>query len=367
MATRRFDILSGGGAPLPDRHRTLMATFVGSWELLAEPERQLFARLSLFVGSFSLESALTVCEGELATLNQLVAHSLVVPGERFSLLESLREFAAVRLKEREELTALRKRFCDYYHALLEDLVHALWKDGQAAAMRFFQAERENLRRALSWELKAGGGSLIYLLLQLWDRRNEFSEAQDALADALAHSVGSEGTRGLLGWKAHFLSRQDRHLEALPILESLVPACEAANHETQLISVLNALGNVYGNLERWDEARACFQRMRLLCERDPARSGWLPHALQGIALAFQSQGKLEEALAAHQEALALARVNHSELLEAMALQKIADVRALQGDFVEACALLEKVIELAQRIEDPNIEDAAREQLSLLPGA
>ena len=363
--TRRFAILAGGLAPLPERHRALEATFIGSWELLSEPERQLLARLSLFAGSFSLESVLAICEGELEVLERLVSHSLVVPGERLYLLESLREFASARLQEREAPSPLRHRFCAYYYSALDGRANALWKDGQAEAMHFFRDERENLRRALTWELEAGDSRLIYLLLQFWDRRNEFSEAHDALEDALAHSENAEGTRGLLGWKAHFLHRQNRHVEALPILESLVLACEAAHHEKQLISVLNALGNVYGTLERWDEARACFQRMRLLCESDPEMRGWLPHALQGIALAFQSQGKLNEALVTHEEALILSQANQSELLEAMALQKIAQLRVLQGDFREARALLEKVLELAQRIEDPNIERAAREQLALLP--
>ena len=362
---QRFAILAGGAAPLPERHRALEATFVGSWELLSERECQLLARLSLFAGSFSLESALAICEGELEVLERLVSHSLVVPGERLYILESLREFASARLREREDLGALHQRFCAYYHNALEARANALWKDGQAAAMHFFQAERENLRRALTWELEVGDSRLIYLLLQFWDRRNEFAEAHDALEDALAHSKDAEGTRGLLGWKAHFLSRQNRQLEALTILELLVSQCEAARNEMQLISVLNALGNVYGTLERWDEARDRFQQMRLLCESDPARSGWLPHALQGIALAFQSQGKLEEALSTHQEALVLAQVNQSELLEAMALQKIARVRVLQGNFSEARTLVERALVIALRIEDPNLEQESSELLLLLP--
>ena len=96
---------------LPERQRTLRGAIAWSHDLLDEPERRLFARLSVFSGGWTLESAEAVCDPEalgldaLEGLTSLVDKSLVRRAEsaegppRFSMLETIREFGQEQLEE----------------------------------------------------------------------------------------------------------------------------------------------------------------------------------------------------------------------------------------------------------------------------
>ena len=96
---KRIPVLTGGSRDMPARQRTLAATIDWSYHLLTVEDRELFARLSIFTGGFSLGAAEQVCECSLDDLASLVDMSLLKPiGEdRFLMLETLREYAAERL------------------------------------------------------------------------------------------------------------------------------------------------------------------------------------------------------------------------------------------------------------------------------
>ncbi len=99
---QRLPLLAGGARDAPERQRTLRAAIAWSYDLLEEHEQRLFARLAVFAGGWTLEAAEAVCEGDLDTLASLVDKSLVRAREgRFSMLETIREFARERLTEQE--------------------------------------------------------------------------------------------------------------------------------------------------------------------------------------------------------------------------------------------------------------------------
>ena len=91
---QRLPVLAGGARDLPERQRTLRATIEWSHELLTDDERRMFARLAVFRGGCTLESAEAVAGADLDTLQSLVDKSLVrLRGARFWMLETIREFA----------------------------------------------------------------------------------------------------------------------------------------------------------------------------------------------------------------------------------------------------------------------------------
>jgi predicted ATPase len=134
---RRLQLLSGGARDLPERQRTLRDTVAWSHDLLDEDEQSLFGRMSVFAGGFSLEAAETICGTEmpgggdvLETLASLVDNSLVVSrsgvsagqedGEpRFAMLETIKEYAAERLRSSGEDDEVRRTHAHYYLALAE--------------------------------------------------------------------------------------------------------------------------------------------------------------------------------------------------------------------------------------------------------
>jgi predicted ATPase len=121
----RFRLLSTSDRAIPDRHQTLRATLDWSYGLLSEPEQRLFERLSVFAGGWTLEAAEAVGSGDpvetdqvVNLLGRLVDKSLVVAeptaehGPRYRLLETLRQYAAERLAERDEQQVVQQRHAD---------------------------------------------------------------------------------------------------------------------------------------------------------------------------------------------------------------------------------------------------------------
>ena len=119
---QRLAILTGGARDLPARQQTLRATIAWSYDLLDPPERTLFARLGVFAGGCSFEAAEAICgaAGGLEIdlfdgIASLVQKSLLRQEEgpggeaRFTMLQTIREFAQERLHELPEAAALRRR------------------------------------------------------------------------------------------------------------------------------------------------------------------------------------------------------------------------------------------------------------------
>ena len=110
---RRLELLTSGSRDAPSRHRALRDTIGWSVDLLGDDEKALFRRLSVFVGGCTLEAVEEVCGGDLDALGSLVDKSLVrADGERFGMLETIREYAGELLDssaEAEESPARARR------------------------------------------------------------------------------------------------------------------------------------------------------------------------------------------------------------------------------------------------------------------
>jgi predicted ATPase/DNA-binding SARP family transcriptional activator len=146
---KRLPLLTGGPRDAPERQRTLRATIAWSYDLLTPNEQHVFARLSVFAGGCTLEAAEDVCETDLDTLAALVDKSLLRrDGDRYSLLETIAEYARERLEQAGDLGKLRARHADHYLRLARS-VQALIRSPQAAALLDrLERDHENLRAAL---------------------------------------------------------------------------------------------------------------------------------------------------------------------------------------------------------------------------
>jgi predicted ATPase len=148
---RRLPILTGGPRDAPERQRTLRATIAWSTDLLTVDEQQVFARLAVFAGGCTLEAAEEVCRADLDTLAALVDKSLLRrEGERYSLLETIGEFAYEQLEAADEVDEIRRRHAEYYLDQARSL-EALIRSPQAAALLDrLERDHDNFRSALAW-------------------------------------------------------------------------------------------------------------------------------------------------------------------------------------------------------------------------
>jgi predicted ATPase len=147
---RRLPLLTGGSRDAPERQRTLRATIEWSYDLLASEEQIGFRRLGVFAGGWTLEAAEVVADADLDTLESLVDKSLVRKEEdRFSMLETIREYALERLEESSEAEAVRRRHAEFLLELAESA--NLMQDAEGP-QRFdlVVPESDNIRSALQW-------------------------------------------------------------------------------------------------------------------------------------------------------------------------------------------------------------------------
>jgi predicted ATPase len=161
---QRFRLLVGSRRGL-ERHHTLRHAVAWSYDLLAEPEKTLLDRCSVFAGGFDLESACAVMgsHDDLATLDlldALVRKSLLVADRsagrtRFSMLETIRQFAEEQLVAGGEASEIRDGHSRYFAGREADIL-ALWDSPrQREAHDWFTIELANLRTAFRWAADHG--------------------------------------------------------------------------------------------------------------------------------------------------------------------------------------------------------------------
>lgn len=196
---------------LPPRHRNMARVFDGSWNLLPEPLRLVFARLGVFEGGFTPEVAAEVAGAELADLLALTDRSMLRPGPagRFDLHELLRRYARARLEATGSRGVVARRHANAFAEIAEGITAGMLGAETVDAIERFRAERGNLRAALAWALASPAeGDLAVRLVDAmaygWRLTFGLDEAADALRRALALPALSTGGRARLLYHAgHF--------------------------------------------------------------------------------------------------------------------------------------------------------------------
>ena len=198
--------LTTGDRTRAPRQRTLRAALEWGHNLLSVPEQELFGRLSVFAGGWTLQAAEAVGAGErveagrvLDLLSGLVEKSLVVAesgGEReprYRMLEPVRQYALELLEEDGEVGQTRGRHAAFFVALAEEAYPKLRSAPQVEWLQRLDKENGNVRGALSWALSAGeiptAARLGYALWPFWWIRNRQIEGRRWTEQVLLGRVG----------------------------------------------------------------------------------------------------------------------------------------------------------------------------------
>jgi predicted ATPase/DNA-binding CsgD family transcriptional regulator len=196
-----LEFLTTGDRTAAPRQRTLKATLAWSYDLLSEPERGMFGRLSVFAGGWTLEAAEAVGTGEpveagrvLDLLSALLDKSLVVAeasgeGEmRYRMLEPVRQYALERLVESGEAGETRRRHAAFFLDLAEKAHPELRAGPQVKRLQILERENSDLRGALSWALSADemptAARLGWALWPFWWIRNRQIEGRRWMEEIL---------------------------------------------------------------------------------------------------------------------------------------------------------------------------------------
>ncbi|WP_436502003.1 ATP-binding protein [Actinokineospora sp. HUAS TT18] len=193
--TEGLALLTTGARTAPPRQRTLRATIDWSFELCTAPEREVWARASVFAGSFDLEAAEAVCGGDsvLDLVDSLVDKSVLVRDDdsaavRFRMLEPLREYGQEQLAGQVAEVARAHR--DWFDRLTERADADWVSPRQVAWIDRLRRDQANLRAALDWSLGTPGEAGVALRMAMrvneyWALRGLTVEARTWLDRALA--------------------------------------------------------------------------------------------------------------------------------------------------------------------------------------
>ena len=147
---KRLPILTGGPLDAPERQRTLRATIAWSYELLTQEEQRVFAALAVFTGGCTLEAAEEICDGSLDTIAALIDKSLLRrEQDRYTMLETIAEYAQERLAELGDQDELRRRHGEYYLQHARSVRRLIRSPQAAKLLDRLERDHDNLRDALN--------------------------------------------------------------------------------------------------------------------------------------------------------------------------------------------------------------------------
>jgi predicted ATPase/class 3 adenylate cyclase len=275
---RRLDLLTASARDVPTRQRTLRATVDWSYDLLAPEEQELFVRLAVFSGGWTLDAAEAVCDANLDTLQSLVAKSLVArQGERFGMLETLREYALERLEASAECESLRGRHARLFLALAEEGATEFERGEQEIWTQRLNLEHNNLRASLDRFIQSGETDLelrlVAAMWHFWFDQGLWRESSRAVERALATSAGTTPARvAVMLGAAWTVWRQGDTRAGTVLAEECLQQSRALGDERLIAHSLRILG-------------AC------VMSGDPARSSALMEEAAGLSESVGDQAGL----------------------------------------------------------------------------
>ena len=253
--SHRLSFLTGGARDLPARQKTLRGAIDWSHDLLTADEQKLFRRLAVFVGGCTLEAIEAVCNPEsdlpvLETVESLVGKSLVNADRgpwRTAVCDAgndPRVRGGAGWLPPATMERVRERHLDYFLALAEEAEPKLMGAEQAAWLHRLEAEHENLRAGLEWDLVAagsrGGLRLCAALHRFWFTRGHLAEGREWCARVLGKPGAGERA-----------SERAKALNAAGVLawrQGDYPAARALFEES--LAIQRKLGDRRGIAARW---------------------------------------------------------------------------------------------------------------------
>jgi len=334
-------VLTSGRRDASERQRTLRGAIAWSYDLLAVGEETLFRRLGLFAGGFSLEAAEAVCDrGDLDLdvldgLASLVDKSLVRTDElreRFSMLETIREFALETLEESGEGEDLRRAHAEFFRALAEEAEPHLVGRHQKDWLDRLERDLDNIRAALRWSFLTRRDLAVRTaagVRRLWAVRGYLSEGHSWLTRALAVAPANSGvTVMILRGLATIVQMQGDNDEAERLASEGLDLSTALGDSEGTISFLVTLGLVAEEGRDFDAAEARFEDAVEVARRHGPTSG-LSKLINNLGSVALARDELERAERLFNDSLELQREQPDEESRALALLNLGLVALRRG--------------------------------------
>lgn len=298
-----LDFLSTSMRDMPERHRSIRATFDHSWRLLSDEERWVLCQLAVFHGGFDRQAAQQIAGATLPLLASLSAKSLISHSEsgRYDVHIVIRQYALPHLEAHPQSLRTYERHCEYFLHMLRDREPLLRKAAQQRAIRELTDEIGNIRAAWAWAIQ---------------------HKQFALLEEAGRAVG---------WYYEVIGV---HAEGVEQLEMLLQALEAEAQDQRWQRIVGQtmvqLGLLYFRKGEFEAALKYYEQS-LQVLRPAGDQVLLADALIYLGIILHLRGEYARSKELLEEGLILARSNNEGWYEAYAIYNLGYIASLMGDY------------------------------------
>ncbi len=368
--THDLDLLSSDGRGRADRHRALEATIAWSHDLLTDTQRDVFARLAVFAGGFSLQAAEAVCaddEVSVADVRRAVValaeRSMLVPVRRsdgtwrYRLLDTIHTFAREQLEgPRHGARALQDRHMAWAAAVAAEVVGDLDRPDQLAALDRVDAERDNLTAAHARADATGdqdaAAVVATALAWSWAKHGQYGRAIDHLEDAIGRVDETEDPERAADLRARLAGihySASREHDALREVSRARDLLADAPPSAAKVRVLTEHASLHMRIVQRDR-QVAFESARAAIETASAIGDRFAeaHALRTLGTALSRAGDTAEGVARLREGLAVAHeLDHESELLGLHLSLFISLLDLAEDHPEAMRAADEAIDWLDR--------------------
>jgi DNA-binding SARP family transcriptional activator/predicted ATPase/tetratricopeptide (TPR) repeat protein len=360
-----MDFLATSMADVPEKHRSIRAVFDYSWKSLAKIQKPLFAKLSLFVGGFSLEAAQELLGASEDDLANFVNKSLIqeLPNKRYRIHPLIRQFAQEYFDATvEKKTALTNSFVKYYGRFMDASVGDIKSRNQSETISLISLELENIDNAINISLARRDFVVLqeflealYLYYEIKGQVLVGAKKFDKILNEL--DKGKDNKDDLpevfkvvfLPYRAFLQSRIGNTKEALAELENGLKVAKKLNLKAQIAFCLSKMGTINSNLGNTEKSQDLFREAITLYENEGMV--W-EESIARSNLGFSLSQYSEEEAAEEQleKALELAKQTGDSWNLSAALNNLGVLSYTSDRFAEAIDYFEKSLEHHKAIGD-----------------
>jgi len=351
----RLDLLKGGRDADP-RQQTLRAAIEWSYDLLDDPEKHLFNRFAVFARGATLDAAEKVSGADVDRLQALVDKSLLRHvGERFSMLETIREFASERLNQIGLTNEVRRGHAGYFLGLAEEAQPHLLQPAEREVWHDrLESEHDNLRAALEYLESRGeiemGMRLAGAIGEFWEQRGYHREALRRYMSLLETDASPTVARARTLTGAAMVAPNCGEIalargwaeEALALYREFGDEHGEADSLWQLGYISVEDGEFSTTEEMLERARRLYRRTG-----DEASLRWVSRTL---AFAYLRMGDIDRARSLYEEVHDSARESGDRELQAATLGGLMDIYVEQGRLADAVASQQESLGLVIHMRD-----------------
>ena len=356
---QRLSLLTEADRDLPDRQQTLRATLDWSYGLLEPAAKGVFAQLGVFSGGCDLGAVASICTTEepLEAMTALVDANLVRvhkdAGEsRFSMLETMREYALELLEKRDDHEDLTRRHAEHYIRWAQTAADTYHSSPQQAVASV-ELDFSNLRAALAWALASdpekafGTVASLKSFFVTHGRYDEERQWLESVLDGHAVAAGARAEVALLaaklaGHQGDWPAASRYHEQALALFR------ESGDVEGTALSLADRGWNAYLRGDHEAAISLCRDSWGLV--RDAPASAALVNSLNIMASAEAALGNREAGRAHYQQAIEYARLAGLEHSLGSVLASFGSLLLDNGELEEARVALEEGLSFARKFSD-----------------